>query len=387
MKIKELLLETKLKLGGFSVTPLNITDQDIDDDQDTLDEELELDVPGREVSPEEMHGYLHRSKTKTKTKREKFGPIIHGKNIKAILDDNGERYDLDDFAKKITTRPRRILGKNAKMVKSAMGEEIVYDTTLPAIKGIVYDEKQKVFVEISTCTAAGKCQLNCYARKGGYIQFSGASMASTRLLNFLLNDPKGYMALVKKEIASRKRRHPNKQLVIRWHDAGDFFSKKYRDLVYDLAKDNPDIRFYAYTKVASVSIANKPDNFIINFSYGAKPAEEKAIEKHREETGETVKSAIVVPRRMFWDLIARDGNTLIKDDLERIQFKSPEALDVFKDRLVKEYHVDLDTIITYDEMLNIPPGTEPQWNVIVQPGAGDISARRKDVIISFLMEH
>jgi hypothetical protein len=32
-------------------------------------------------------------------------------------------------------------------------------------------------------------------------------------------------------------------------------------------------------------------------------------------------------------------------------------------------------------------GTEPKWNVIVQPGAGDRAANRKDVIDSYLMFH
>lgn len=40
-----------------------------------------------------------------------------------------------------------------------------------------------------------------------------------------------------------------------------------------------------------------------------------------------------------------------------------------------------------DQMMKLPVGPDPKWNVIVQPGAGDRSANRKDVIISFLMFH
>ena len=90
---------------------------------------------------------------------------------------------------------------------------------------------------------------------------------------------------------------------------------------------------------------------------------------------------------MFFDLIARKGNSLIKDAKGRTQFASPEALDTFKQRIAQQYKVDPKSIITYDQMLATPVGTKPQWNVIVQPGAGDRAANRKDVIDSYLMFH
>ena len=67
------------------------------------------------------------------------------------------------------------------------------------------------------------------------------------------------------------------KLVIRWHDAGDFFSDDYLDLAYSVAKDFPDVDFYAYTKMASVSKGSKPSNFKMNFSAGADPSQEKQI--------------------------------------------------------------------------------------------------------------
>ena len=90
---------------------------------------------------------------------------------------------------------------------------------------------------------------------------------------------------------------------------------------------------------------------------------------------------------MFFDLTAREGNKLIKDAKGRTQFKSAEALEMFKDRLAAAYKVNPDTIITYDQMLDTPIGDKPHWNVIVQPGAGDRAANRRDVINSFLMFH
>ena len=43
--------------------------------------------------------------------------------------------------------------------------------------------------------------------------------------------------------------------------------------------------------------------------------------------------------------------------------------------------------ITYDEMMNIPVGDKPKWNVIVKPGDGDDSANRADVIGTWLLIH
>jgi hypothetical protein len=354
-----------------------------------LDEAIKLNAPQEIIPRDQLQGYADRIKTGTKTKRDKFAPIIHGSNIKAITkDDGGTEWDLDDLAKQITTRPRAILGTNAKMEKSKTEGEIIYDLTLPALSGIVVDEESGDFVEIKTCPGAGECQLFCYARKGGYVMFPASSMSAAQALNFLVNEPEGYMAAVNKEITALKSKTDKAgiQLVVRWHDAGDFFSKEYLDLAYDVANANPDVKFYAYTKMGDVATGSHPPNFIINFSSGSKSREVKKVELHRQ-AGNTVKQGVTVPKNMFFDLIARKGNSLIKDAKGRTQFASPEALDTFKDRLAQQYRVPRDTIITYDQMLATPEGPKPKWNVIVQPGAGDRAANRLDVIDSYLMFH
>lgn len=352
-------------------------------------EAIKLNAPQRRMSRDELQGYAGRIKSGTKTKRDKFAPIIHGSNIKAIVkDEDNTEWDLDDLARQITTRPRAILGTNAKMEKSATEGEIVYDLTLPALSGIVVDEETGDFVEITTCPGAGACQLFCYARKGGYVMFPASSMSAAQALNFLVNDPEGYSARVNQEIKSVKAKADKHsiQLVVRWHDAGDFFSKEYLDLAFEVARANPDVEFYAYTKIADVATANKPNNFIINFSSGSKRGEEKKVEFYKS-AGNVVKQGVTVPKDMFFDLIAREGAKLIKDAKGRTQFKDHDALNEFKRRIAIKYNVNPATIITYDQMLATPVGTEPKWNVIVQPGAGDRAANRKDVIDSYLMFH
>jgi len=377
------LAEFQRLLGGFEVSAVVM-------------EALKLDAPNKVLNTQDMQDYANRIKTGTKTKQDKFGAIIHGSNLKAITksdaeDENGnpeDVWDLDDLAKQIKTRPRAILGTNAKMSKSATEGEIVYDLTLPALKGIVIDEETGDFVQITTCPAAGACQLFCYARKGGYVMFPASSMSAAQALNFLVNDPVGYTNVLNSEIKSIKQKTDAKkiQLVVRWHDAGDFFSKDYLDLAFKVAEANPEVQFYAYTKMADVATGDKPKNFIINFSSGAKSGEDKKITIHKA-AGNVVKQGVTVPKDMFFDLIARKGTSLIKDAKGRTQFKDDEALAQFKNRLSKEYNVPLNTIITYDQMLSTPVGDEPKWNVIVQPGAGDRAANRKDVIDSYLMFH
>jgi hypothetical protein len=385
MKAYEIIFESKqTTLGGFKVTPLHIEDQDVD-------EAIGLNAPHRRMSRDELQGYANRIKTGTKTKKDKFAPIIHGSNIKAITkDDNGTEWDLDDLARQITTRPKSLLGTNAKMSKSATEGEIVYDLTLPALSGIVVDEETGDFVEINTCPGAGACQLFCYARKGGYVMFKESSMYAAQALNFLVNDPPGYMVVVNKEIQNLKGKTDKHgiRLVVRWHDAGDFFSKEYLNLAFNVARQNPDVKFYAYTKVADVATANKPDNFIVNFSSGSKRGEEKKIELHKAQ-GNAVKDAVTVPKDMFRNLFVTDPKgKYIKDEKGRTQVKSPQAWEEFKKTLATKYKIDPNSIITYDQMLTIPEGPAPKWNVVIFPaGHGDRAANRLDVINSFLMFH
>jgi hypothetical protein len=355
-----------------------------------VNEAIKLNAPQRRIDRDELQGYADRIKTGTKTKQDKFSPIIHGSNIKAITTDSGEEWDLDDLARQITTRPRAILGTNAKMEKSANEGEIVYDLTLPALSGIVVDEENGDFVEITTCPGAGECQLFCYARKGGYVMFPASSMSAAQALNFLVNDPEGYNAVVNKEIKTIKAKTDKRsiQLVVRWHDAGDFFSKEYLDLAYGVAEANPDVKFYAYTKMGDVATGNKPANFIINFSSGAKRAQDKKIEIHKA-AGNPVKQGLTLPKDMFRGLFVTDAKgKYVKDEKGRTQVKGDAEWNQFKQNLAAKYKIDPDTIITYDQMLKVPEGPQPKWNVVIFPaGHGDRAANRLDVENSFLMFH
>ena len=338
-------------------------------------------VRSRKLEPDEFTGLLHRSKTKTRKKTDKFKyPYVHGSNIPIVDSGDGTEYDTDALRELFTERPQKILKQNEKMQHSDGTSSIYFNIGLPALKGLAVDEDTGEFVVIDTCPGAGQCQNYCYAMKGGYVQWKASSLAGTRLLNFLYNDPEGFMNQLAGEITALENKYKKKKtrLVIRWHDAGDFFSPQYLDLAYDLARRFPDVDFYAYTKLADVAAAPRPANFKINFSQGAQGREERKIDFKR------IKHSRVVPRELFKDALA-------KGDGERWMYRSPEALNDLRERIAQHYKVPVESVITYTQLMKHPDTGEPdkpgKWNVIVKPGDGDDAANRHDVLGSYLLIH
>lgn len=337
------------------------------------------------MSPEEMQAYLGRVKGKEKTPTDPYKmPYVHPSNI-AIKNDAGQTYDAEKLKAAIMHRPSQILKMNAKMAKSGGEKNIFFDIGLPALKGLAVNEKTGEFLVVDTCLGAGACKVYCYAKKGGYIQYKDASMSQTRLLNYLLNDPEGFKHQFEQELAKAdlNAKKKGKSVVIRWHDAGDFFSPEYLELAYKIAKEFPEVKFYAYTKLASVATGAKPDNFIINFSMGATPNR-----KSRLTFGKT-KHSTVVPKPMFDKyMLKNEKGKPVRDEKKRMQFKSDDDLKKFKADLAVKYRVPSDSVITYDEMLDIPETDEAnKYNVIVRPGDGDVSASRRDVKGTYLFIH
>lgn len=372
---KEVLLESMM--SQFNVIPLpQFVNQE-------LEEADMLGANTRALSPDEMQAYLGRTAGGSKTKMDKYTmPYVHRGNIE-IKDENDRTFDLDKLRAAITARPEKILKQNEKITHSGGGSTVYYNIGLPALKGLAVNEATGEFVVVDTCPGAGACKVYCYAKKGGYVQWKASSMSQTRQLNFLLNDPQGYKNKLENELRSAVAKFGKKgtKVVVRWHDAGDFFSPEYLDLAYSVAKDFPDVDFYAYTKMAGVATGAKPSNFKMNFSMGATPDQEKQIDFQK------TKHSTVVPKQMFDDLISRDADgKVIRNDKGQIQF-SDDNLKLLKKKLASKYNMPEDSVITYDEMMALPVAKEPTYNVIVKPGDGDDSANRSDVIGTWLLIH
>jgi hypothetical protein len=383
MKFIDLLTEVKMYEGmGLPADSIMTLDQFVN--SSGLEEADMLGATTRTMTPDEMQDYLGKTADGKKTKLDKYTmPYVHRGNIE-IKDESDRKFDLDKLKAAIITRPTKLLKQNEKITHSGGETAQYFNIGLPALKGLAVNEKSGDFIVVDTCPGAGACKVYCYAKKGGYVQWKASSMSQTKVLNFLLNDPQGFKAKLESEIQTEVDKFAKKgaKVVIRWHDAGDFFSPDYVDLAYSVARKFPQVDFYAYTKMAGVATGNKPDNFKMNFSMGATSDQEKQIQP------KSTKHSTVVPKPMFTDLILKDEKgKLIKDKDGKIQFKSPEAVDVLKDKLSAKYGVPKDSIITYDEMKVIPAGKEPKWNVIVKPGDGDESANRADVVGTWLLIH
>jgi hypothetical protein len=153
-----------------------------------------------------------------------------------------------------------------------------------------------------------------------------------------------------------------------------------------MAKKHPGVKFYAYTKMSDAVLAQKPGNFIINWSEGAHTSQEKKV-KASDPNLDTTKNSRIVPTDAFDDLLVKDkkGN-LAKGPEGQWQIQS-DKLSELKHRLAKLYNISSNSILSYDEYINRPKIKGLKYHVIVAPGEGDISANDPDVISTLLLRH
>jgi hypothetical protein len=337
------------------------------------------------VDDKEIQDYLRKRSANKLSKSERYKmPYIHKSNVK-IVDEENNLYDTEALKTLIKQRPIKLLKQNEKVSHSGGLNTQYYNIGLPALRALAINEKTDQFVIVNTCPGAGMCKVFCYARKGGYVQWKNSSLSQTKIVNFLLNDPEGFKNQLIAEISTHKVNKSKKetQVAIRWHDAGDFFSDQYLKLAFDVAKAFPDIQFYAYTKMASVASADKPKNFIINFSSGATPEQETQVDLT------STKHSKVVDTSIFHDLVQRNS----ENKIEYI----PGKINELKQRIADYFKINKKTILTYDEWKIKPKKISLQkigetvkpgpWNVIVKPGDGDESANSLTVIGTYLLMH
>jgi hypothetical protein len=333
---------------------------------------------------------------KTKGDRYKM-PYIHRSSVVTYMSPDGQTFDEDAVKKTLAIRPKALLKQNEKMKHSNGEFEQFFNVGFAALVGLALDEQTNNLIVVNTCPGAGSCKVDCFAMKGGKIQFQGPWQSDGRILTYLLNDPDGFFNQLSSEIskeasagAKGDKKFPDGwQTTVRWHDAGDFFSPEYLDMALKMAAKHPDVRFYAYTKMAGAALAKKPDNFIINWSEGANTEQEKQI-KAQDPNLDTTKNSRIVPEKLFYDLLAKDekGN-LKKTDDGAWQPAGPQELQQMKQRIATEYGISASSILSYTEYMakrnSIPAGMK--YNVIVAPGEGDVSANDPGVLSTLLLRH
>jgi hypothetical protein len=419
-----------------------------------LEEATKLPASSRDLKGQEFQDYMNRIKgtddidKKTgqvkldkkgnekyvsgKTKSDKYKmPYIHRSSIIEYLGPDGKTYDEDKIKQALSQRPKSLLKQNEKMKHSNGEFEQFFNVGFAALTGIAVDEQTDNLIIVNTCPGAGSCKVDCFAMKGGKVQFKAAWQSDGRILTYLLNDPDGFFnqlssEIAKEEAAGKKgdKKFPNGwQTTVRWHDAGDFFSPEYLDMALKIAAKHPDVKFYAYTKMAGAALAKKPPNFIINWSEGANTSQEKQV-KAKDANLDTTKNSRIVPDELFQDLLVKDEKkNLVKGASGQWQVQ-PDKLPELKQRLAKQYGLSANSILSYDEYRakrlksiqdwfaknndrvqkllaqgakmkdihslrdkEISSGVQMKYNVIVAPGEGDISANDPNIISTLLLRH
>jgi hypothetical protein len=146
---------------------------------------------------------------------------------------------------------------NSKLVKTAKKFDVkINNFSIPAGN----DKKSGKI----TCPFAGKCIKLCYAKKGAY-RWGNVERALTR--RYEASKEENFVDRITWELSRIKK---NKQLYIRIHDSGDFYSPAYFAKWLEIARLNPTVRFYAYTKSHSfIRGIQLPENFDLIFSLGS----------------------------------------------------------------------------------------------------------------------
>ena len=386
-------------------------DEEGEDVDPNLEEATKLPAQSRELGGQEFQDYMTRIKgtddidkktgkvkvdkkgipkyTTGKTKSDKYKmPYIHRSSAIEYYSEEGKRYKEEAVIDALKQRPKKLLKQNEKMKHSNGELEQFFNVGFAALTGIAVDESTNKLIIVNTCPGAGSCKVDCFAMKGGKVQFKAAWLSDGKILTYLLNDPDGFFNQLSEEISKEEKLGDKGgyEVTIRWHDAGDFFSPEYLDMALEMAKKHPGVKFYAYTKMANAALANKPGNFIINWSEGAHTSQEKQV-KAADPNLDTTKNSRIVPDEMFQDLLVKNekGN-LIKGPDGQWQVQ-PDKLPELKQRLAQAYKISPSSILSYDEYTSKPKVKGMKYNVIVAPGEGDISANDPNVISTLLLRH
>jgi hypothetical protein len=356
----------------------------------SMSEATALPASTRELKGQELTDYLDRIRNQEKNKTDKYKlPYIHRSSVVGYYNAEGKKYDTDAIKKGLAQRPEKLLKKNEKMRHSDGAQEQFFNIGFAALVGVALDENTNEIIIVNTCPGAGSCKVDCFAMKGGKVQFAGPWLSDGRILTYLLNHPNEFFEQLKSEITKEaaKGQKGGYSVSIRWHDAGDFFSPEYMDMAFKLAQSLPNVKFYAYTKVASAAMANKPSNFIINWSEGASTSQEKQI-KRNDPNLDITKNSRIVPSSLFYDLLVKDAKKNLVKGPEGQWQVIPDELPELKQRLADKYGISKNSILSYDEWNTKGKNNKSmKWNVIVAPGEPDLTANDPGVLGTLLLKH
>lgn len=156
-----------------------------------------------------------------------------------------------------------LLTQNGKMKASSVQGLTVVNWTIPAFQSKT---------GLKTCPNAGLCAAGCYARQGTY-QFGNVKNAHEAKLE--LTQSETFVAEMIAEIETWLKKRSVKNLKVRIHDAGDFYSLSYFEkwiAIMNHFETNHRVSFYAYSKQVEMikGYGKLPVSFRVIFSFGGK---------------------------------------------------------------------------------------------------------------------
>lgn len=162
---------------------------------------------------------------------------------------------------------------------------------------------------LKTCPSAGACASSCFALSGNYLFKSVKDAQERRLQASYRTDFVDELCkeLVKLRVGA-----------VRVHDSGDYYTEEYLDKWIEIAKRNPSVIFYSYTKSinffkSDVNTWKKvlPDNLVITFSYGGK--HDHLINRKTDKHALVFQSLEQLLEYGYQDTSAFDDNAYNKD--------------------------------------------------------------------------
>jgi len=160
----------------------------------------------------------------------------------------------------------KLLTQNSKLKKTSIENKMrVLNFSLPAYKTITGK---------TVCPFAKDCVKYCYAQKGNYKYPSVIKGLNNR---YELSKTAEFVPKMNATIILERPTH------VRIHDSGDFYSIAYLNKWIQIANDNKEVIFYAYTKSIKFFVDGLllPKNLKIIFSEGSKTDNLIDVNKHR----------------------------------------------------------------------------------------------------------
>ena len=159
-------------------------------------------------------------------------------NTDRIQNDNMTDINLLDVACARCRSRKKMLTHNWKMRETELANPGTrfLNFNMPALK---------------TCPMAGKCKEFCYATQGHYVF---PAVKACQEWHYELTKLDSFVDLMDDEVKWNQKNciKRKKQLYVRIHDSGDFYSIGYARKWIEIANRNPDVVFYAYTKCVSM---------------------------------------------------------------------------------------------------------------------------------------